>query len=377
MNIEGKNFIIRHSLFEIRYSFCLGRDRSTPMQNIRIDLYSDTLTKPSREMRKFMSEAEVGDEQKKEDPTINLLLEMVCDLLGKEDALFLPSGTMCNQIAFRVYCRPGDEIIMDHTAHTLHFETGGPAALSGAVMYPLAGKRGIFSAQQFEAAIRPAGNHFPRSRVVLIEQTSNLGGGSIWPLEAIEGISAIARQHEISRHMDGARLFNAAVATGIPVKSYASLVDSVWIDFSKGLGAPVGSALAGSAAFIQDAWRWKHQFGGAMRQAGIIGAGAVYALKHHVSRLAEDHANAQVLAHGLMEVEGIDVEPVETNMVFFHIPNLAVAAGAFNERLMARGVRVSSTGVKTLRAVTHLDVSRAQVEEALEIIRDVVEDLIK
>jgi threonine aldolase len=347
------------------------------MQNIRIDLYSDTLTKPTREMRKFMSEAEVGDEQKKEDPTINLLLEMVCDLLGKEDALFLPSGTMCNQIAFRVYCRPGDEIIMDQTAHTLHFETGGPAALSGAVMSPLCGKRGVFSAKQFEAAVRPDGNHFPRSRVVLIEQTSNLGGGTIWPLETIEGISAIAQKHDIARHMDGARLFNAAVATGISLRDYASCVDSVWIDFSKGLGAPVGSALAGSRAFIQEAWRWKHQFGGAMRQAGIIGAGAVYALNHHVSRLAEDHANAQVLANGLMAIEGIDAEPAETNMVFFHIPDLPVTAKAFNERLMARGIRVSSTGVKTLRAVTHLDVSRAQVAEALEIIRDVVDEILK
>ena len=347
------------------------------MQHIRIDLYSDTLTKPTPEMRKFMSEAEVGDEQKKEDPTINLLLDMVCDLLGKEDAIFLPSGTMCNQISFRVYCRPGDEIIMDQTAHTRHFETGGPAALSGAVMYPLAGKRGIFSAEQFETAVRPAGNHFPRSRVVLIEQTSNLGGGTIWPLETIEEISTVAREHDIAIHMDGARLFNAAVATGISVRDYASCVDSVWIDFSKGLGAPVGSALAGSKAFIQDAWRWKHQFGGAMRQAGILGAGAVYALNHHVSRLAEDHANAQVLANGLMAFEGIDVEPAETNMVFFHIRDLPVTAGAFNERLMAQGVRVSSTGVKTLRAVTHLDISRAQVEEALVIIRDVVDDILK
>ena len=347
------------------------------MQNIRIDLYSDTLTKPTLKMRKYMSEAEVGDEQKKEDPTINLLLEMVCDLLGKEDALFLPSGTMCNQIAFRVYCRPGDEIIMDQTAHTLHFETGGPAALSGAVMSPLAGKRGIFSADQFEAAIRPVGNHFPRSRVVLIEQTSNLGGGTIWPLETIEAVSAVARRHDIALHMDGARLFNAAVATGISVREYASCVDSLWIDFSKGLGAPVGSALAGSEAFIKEAWRWKHQFGGAMRQAGIIGAGAVYALNHHITRLAEDHANAQVLANGLMAIEGIDVEPPETNMVFFHIPNLPVTAGAFNERLMERGLRVSSTGVKTLRAVTHLDVSRPQVEEALGIIQDVVDEILK
>lgn len=346
------------------------------MLNIRIDLYSDTLTKPTRDMRKFMSEAEVGDEQKKEDPTINLLLDMVCDLLGKEDALFLPSGTMCNQIAFRVYCRPGDEIIMDKTAHTLHFETGGPAALSGATMYPLSGKRGIFSAEQVEAAIRPEGNHFPRSQVILIEQTSNLGGGTIWPLETIQEVSNLARKYGLKRHMDGARLLNAAVATGISAKDYAAHVDSLWIDFSKGLGAPVGAALAGSKEFIQDAWRWKHQFGGAMRQAGIIGAGAVYALKHHVSRLAEDHANAQILARGLGEIEGIDAEPAETNMVFFHIVRLPVKAEAFNDRLMARGVRVSTTGEKTLRAVTHLDVSRAQVEEALVIIRDVVNEMI-
>ena len=345
------------------------------MQNLRIDLYSDTLTKPTQEMRKFMSEAEVGDEQQKEDPTINLLVDMVCDLLGKEDALFLPSGTMCNQIAFRVYCRPGDEIIMDRTAHTLHFETGGPAALSGATISPLSGERGIFSTEQLQAAIRPDGNHFPRSRVVLIEQTSNLGGGTIWPMETIQEVSDLARKHGLNRHMDGARLLNAAVATGISAKDYAAHVDSVWIDFSKGLGAPVGSALAGSKEFIQEAWRWKHQFGGAMRQAGIIGAGAVYALDHHVSRLAEDHANAQILAQGLSEIEGIDAEPAETNMVFFYTPNLPVTAEAFNERLMARGVRVSTIGDKTLRAVTHLDVSRAQVEEALKVIRDVVNEI--
>lgn len=345
------------------------------MQNIRIDLFSDTGTQPTQGMRKFMSEAEVGDEQKKEDPTINLLVEMVCDLLGKEDALFLPSGTMCNQIAFRVYCRPGDEIIMDETAHTRHFETGGPAALSGATMYPLSGKRGIFSAEQFEAAIRPGGNHFPRSKVVLIEQTSNLGGGTIWPLETIQEVSDLALKNGINTHMDGARLLNAAVATGISAKDYARHFDSVWIDFSKGLGAPVGSALAGSKKFIQEAWRWKHQFGGAMRQAGIIGAGAVYALNHHVSRLAEDHANAKLLAQGLGDIEAIDVEPAETNMVYFYIPNLPISAEAFNERLMDRGIRVSTIGDKTLRAVTHLDVSKAMVEEALVVIRDVVNEM--
>jgi threonine aldolase len=347
------------------------------MQKIRIDLFSDTTTRPTPEMRKFIAEAEVGDEQRREDPTVNLLVEMVSDLLGKEDALFLPSGTMCNQIAFRVHCRLGDEIIMDHTAHTMNFEAGGPAAHSGASIYPLNGKRGIYSAEQLEAAIRPASNHFPRSRVVLIEQTSNMGGGSIWPLETIEEVSILARKNGLAMHMDGARLLNAVVDTGISAKEYATHFDSLWIDFSKGLGAPVGAALAGSKDFIQDAWRWKHQFGGAMRQAGIIAAGAVYALEHHIPGLAEDNANAKILAQGLSEIEGIDVEPAETNIVFFHITDLPVTAQEFNERLMARGAQVSVPGAKILRAVTHLDVSQAQVEEALEIIREVVDEIRK
>jgi threonine aldolase len=345
------------------------------MNSIRIDLYSDTITKPTPEMRQFMSKAEVGDEQQKEDPTVNRLAERVCDLLGTEDAVFLPSGTMCNQIAFRVHCRPGDEIIMDETSHTRHFETGGPAALSGASIYPIQGRRGIFSADQFRAAVRPANNHFPRSRVVLIEQTSNLGGGSIWPLDTIQEICAVARESGLSCHMDGARLLNAAVATGIPARKYAVSFDSLWIDFSKGLGAPVGAALAGSKAFIEEAWRWKHQFGGAMRQAGIIAAGAVYALDHHVERLAEDHENAQILLKGLEEINGITVEPVETNLIFFDVSGLGITAEAFNSRLMDHGVRVSILGETRARAVTHLDVSRAQVEEAVQIMRLVADEI--
>lgn len=339
------------------------------MTQIQIDLYSDTHTKPTPEMRAFMAQAEVGDEQEREDPTVNKLVEMVCELLGKEDAIYLPSGTMCNQVAFRVHCQPGDEIIMDVTAHTRHFETGGPAALSGASMYPLPGKRGIFTAEQLEAAIRPSGHHFPRSRVVLIEQTSNLGGGSIWPLETINQVCAVAQKHGLARHMDGARLLNAAVATGIPAKEYAANLDSLWIDFSKGLGAPVGAALAGSKDFIRKAWRWKHQFGGAMRQAGIIAAGAVYALEHHIGRLAEDHANARILAQGLAEIEGIVVDPVETNLIFFDVAGLGLTAERFDQMLQTRGVRMSASGPTHLRAVTHLDVSRAQVEEALDALR--------
>ena len=347
------------------------------MNSIRIDLFSDTITKPTLEMRKFMSEAEVGDEQQKEDPTVNALVEKVCELLGKEDAVFLPSGTMCNQIAFRVHCRPGDEIIMDETAHTRHYETGGPAAHSGACMFPVPGKRGIFSASQLEEAVRPENNHLPRSRVVLIEQTSNLGGGSIWPIETIQSVCIAAHRHGLMCHMDGARLFNAAVATGLSAKAYCITFDSVWIDFSKGLGAPVGAALAGSKEFIQEAWRWKHQFGGAMRQAGIIAAGALYALNHHVERLAEDHENARILSEGLAEVNGIEVEPVDTNLIFFDVSDLRVTAEAFNTLLMERGVRVSILGKTRARAVTHLNVSRAQVEEALKIIRDLSHEIRK
>ena len=344
---------------------------------VRIDLFSDTITKPTQGMRKFMAEAEVGDEQQKEDPSVNKLVEMVCDLLGKEDAIYLPSGTMCNQIAFRVHCRPGDEIIMDETAHTRHYETGGPAALTGAMTYPLAGIRGVFRAAQLEAAVRPASNHLPRSKVVLVEQTSNLGGGSIWPLEGIQSVCAAAHKHGMVCHMDGARLLNAVATTGVKAKTYAEPFDSVWIDFSKGLGAPVGAALAGSKGFIQEAWRWKHQFGGAMRQAGIIAAGAVYALNHHVERLAEDNENAQILARGLAEIEGIVVEPVETNLIFFDVSAMGVTAEAFNALLMEKGLRISVLGKTRGRAVTHLDVSREQVKEGLDIIRQVAGQIMK
>jgi threonine aldolase len=347
------------------------------MTPVRIDLFSDTITKPTQGMRKFMAEAEVGDEQQKEDPSVNKLVEMVCDLLGKEDAIYLPSGTMCNQIAFRVHCRPGDEIIMDETAHTRHYETGGPAALTGAMTYPLAGIRGVFRAAQLEAAVRPASNHLPRSKVVLVEQTSNLGGGSIWPLEGIQSVCAAAHKHGMVCHMDGARLLNAVAATGVKAKTYAEPFDSVWIDFSKGLGAPVGAALAGSKGFIQEAWRWKHQFGGAMRQAGIIAAGAVYALNHHVERLAEDNENAQILARGLAEIEGIVVEPVETNLIFFDVSAMGVTAEAFNALLMEKGLRISVLGKTRGRAVTHLDVSREQVKEGLDIIRQVAGQITK
>ncbi len=312
-----------------------------------------------------MAAAEVGDEQKREDPTVNRLVEKVSQLLGKEEAVFLPSGSMCNQIATRVHCQPGDEIICDATSHLRNFEGAGASALCGVSIYYLDGQKGVFSADQMAAAVRPVENHFARSRMISIEQTANHAGGVIWPLETIGEVCSRAADFNLARHMDGARLLNAVVATGISAQTYAEHFDSVWIDFSKGLGAPVGAALAGSKEFIQDAWRFKHQFGGAMRQSGVIAAAALYALENNVERLAEDHTNAKRLYDGLVEIEGINVQPSDTNIIIIKLSELGCTGQEFNEKLIARGVRLSITGKMQLRAVTHLDVSRSQIDETL------------
>jgi threonine aldolase len=339
---------------------------------IDVDLFSDTVTRPTAEMRRFMCEAEVGDEQKLEDPTVNLLCEMVAELLGKDAAVFLPSGTMCNEIALRVHARPGEEVIAHHSAHPINFETGGPGALAGVNMRTVDGARGQFDAAAVEAAVRPASRSSPRSRLVWVEQTSNLGGGSVWPLERLEAVAKIGRSHGLATHMDGARLMNAVVASGVSARDYAAPFDSAWIDFTKGLGAPVGAALAGSRAFIEEAWRCKQQMGGAMRQAGIIAAGGVYALRHHVKRLAEDHANARRLAEGLARLPGVRLDPstIETNIVFFELTG-SLSAPAAVERMLARGVRMGALGARTIRAVTHLDVDAAKIERALSVAREV------
>jgi threonine aldolase len=342
---------------------------------IDVDLYSDTVTRPTRAMRQFMCEAEVGDEQKFEDPTVNRLQEGVAELLGKEAALFLPSGTMCNEIALRVHCRPGDEMIAHRTAHPIHFEGGGPAALAGVNVCALDGPRGQYDAATAAEAIRPDNRYMPRSRLLWVEQTSNLGGGSIWSLDRIRAVTDVARRHRLRTHLDGARLLNAVVASGVSAAAYAAPFDSAWIDFTKGLGAPVGAALAGSRDFIAEAWRHKQQMGGAMRQAGIIAAGGLWALRHHVERLAEDHANARRLADGLAELPGIALDPksVETNIVFFDLTG-GLDAPAAVEALLAHGVRMGALGPRTIRAVTHLDVSAAQVEQALAAARAVFGD---
>ena len=339
---------------------------------IEVDLSSDTVTKPTQDMRRFMCEAEVGDEQKLEDPTVNLLQEMVAELLGKEAALFLPSGTMCNEIALRVHCRHGEEMLAHQSAHPIHFEGGGPAALAGVNVRSLDGPRGQYDAATLEAAIRPDNRHMPRSRLVWVEQTSNLGGGSIWPLPKVREVTEVARRRGLATHMDGARLMNAVVASGVSAQEWAAPFDSVWIDFTKGLGAPVGAALAGPRDFIAEAWRLKQQMGGAMRQAGIIAAGGIYALRHHVKRLAEDHANARRLAEGLANLPGVKLDPatVETNLVFFDVTG-SIDASTAVQGLLARGVRMGALGPRTIRAVTHLDVTAAAIDKTIAAAREV------
>ncbi|HEX5166250.1 MAG TPA: GntG family PLP-dependent aldolase [Thermomicrobiales bacterium] len=339
-----------------------------------IDLSSDTATKPSREMRAFMADAEVGDEQRREDPTVNLLQEMVAELFGKEEALFLPSGTMCNAIAIKVHTRMGDEMILHRDAHPYTSEGGGPAALAGISCRLLDGPRGMYTAEQVVDAISPENPHSARSRLVSIENTTNAGTGKVWPLEAIHAIAAVAHERGLKTHMDGARLMNAVVASGIPAKDFVAEMDTAWVDLSKGLGCPVGGVLAGTHEDMALARRYKHLYGGAMRQAGIIAAAGVYALRHNVERMAEDHANAKLLAQGLAEIPGIQikVDDIETNIVHFDVSETGRTGAEVNEAITSRGARMGGGSGPRMRAVTHLDVSRADIERTVEIMRDAV-----
>jgi threonine aldolase len=332
-----------------------------------IDLASDTKTRPTAAMRAAMAAAEVGDERANEDPTVNRLVVRCAEMLGKEAAVFLPSGTMANEIALAVHCRPGEEVLCDATSHSIGFEGGGPAALAGVMIRPLAGKRGIFDADQLRAAIHPDAPYAPRQRLVEVEQTANLGGGAIWPLATLEAVVLAAREAKLATHMDGARLFNASVATHIDANVYARGFDSVWIDFSKGLGAPGGAVLAGTRAFCDEAFRLKLRWRGAMRQSGIIAAACEYALDHHVDRLAEDHANARRLAAGIAGFAGIAIDPaeVETNLVYFDVAASGLSAARFADALLAEGVRVTPMGLSRVRAVTHLDVDESMIDHAI------------
>lgn len=332
-----------------------------------IDLRSDTVTQPTPEMRQAIAQAPVGDDVLGDDPTVNELEEMVAALLGKEAAVYMPSGTMTNQVALRAHTEPGDEIILESQAHIYFYEAGGPAALSGVMCTLIDGQRGIFTAADLQAALRPWNEHYPRTKLVCLENTHNRGGGSIFPLSEVHAIAQVCQDNDLRLHLDGARFWNACVATGISEAEYAAPFDTVSVCFSKGLGAPVGSALVGSKAFIQRARRFRKMFGGGMRQAGIIAAGALYALRHHRDRLATDHTNAQRLAQGLQAIDGITVnlDDVQTNLVYFDTPNTMPASTLASE-LATLGVGVLPTAPNTLRAVTNLMVSQADIDTALD-----------
>jgi threonine aldolase len=337
-----------------------------------INLFSDTKTKPTAAMRAAMANADVGDERAGEDPTVNRLVERCAALLGKEAALYLPSGTMCNEIALAVHCKPGDEVLCDVTSHIIGFEGGGPAALAGVMLNPINGTRGIYTAAQLRQMLRVDRPHAPRQRLVEVEQTANLGGGTLWPLATLREVAAAAHAAGLATHMDGARLFNACVASGVSAADYAQGFDSVWVDFSKGLGAPGGAVLAGSREFIAEAKRWQFRIGGAMRQSGIIAAACEFALDRHVERLAEDHANAQRLAAGIAGIAGLHIDPsaVETNLVYFDVIAPEWTAEKLCEALRARDVRMGAMGARTIRAVTHLDVDARGIDAAVGALRE-------
>jgi threonine aldolase len=343
------------------------------LPQVRVNLYSDTQTRPTPAMKAAMMEAEVGDEQGGLDPTINALCDRMAAFTGKQAAVFLPTGTMCNQIAMLVHCRPGDEILAHETAHILTSEGGGAAALAGAQITGLKGRHGQFDLPALQAAIRGKTRNSPPQTLMEVEQTANSGGGTVWKLDTLNQLAEFAHEMGMATHMDGARLTNATVAAGIAPADMVAGYDSVWLDFTKGLGAPLGAVLCGTEAFIGQAWRWKQRLGGAMRQGGICAAACIYALDHHIARLAEDHENARILARGLGQIEGITVEDPETNLVFFDTTGTGLTASELSARARAHGISFSLSGKYRVRACTHLDVSRAHVEEAINVVRHAVE----
>src|SRR3954468_19618020 len=345
------------------------RDPNAPP--VRINLLSDTQTRPTAGMREAMARAEVGDQQIGDDPTTNLLCERVADLLGKQAAVFMPSGTMCNVSATLAHCRPGDEILAHETAHIIAREGGAHAALGGFQITGLPGADGKFSLETFRAALHPRTRYEPPQTVVSVEQTANIGGGTIWTKDDLEAIAKTAKANGMVTHMDGARLLNACVATGISAREMAAGWDSGWIDFSKGLGAPIGAVIAGTHEFIDQVWRWKQRLGGAMRQSGVCAAACIYALDHNVDRLADDHANARALARGLAQIEGITVQQPETNLVFFDPAGSGVSGAQMVTALRQRGVLLALMDGR-IRACSHLDVSTAMVEETVGLVREIV-----
>ena len=343
------------------------KEESVPEVGDVIDLRSDTVTRPTPEMRRAMAEAEVGDDVFGEDPTINLLQERVAALLGKEAALFVASGTMANQLCVRTHTRPGDEVLIHEGGHVLNYEGGAAAALAGVQLRALRGVHGVLAPEDVVGAVLPRQEHFARSRLVVLENTHNRAGGTIWPLEAVTAVATVAHEAGLAVHLDGARLWNAHVATGIPLADYAAPVDSVSVCFSKGLGAPVGSMIAGTRDFISEARFHRKKYGGGMRQVGILGAACLYALDHHVQRLADDHATAALLAERLREVDGLEIpHPVQSNIVIVELSGCGSTPAEAVPALAAAGVLAIAADATRVRFVTHMDVSREQVARAAE-----------
>jgi threonine aldolase len=345
-----------------------------------IDLRSDTCSKPNDAMRKAMAEAPVGDDVYGDDPTVKELERFVADLLGKEDAVYMPTGQMTNQAGIRAHTEPGDAVLFDQNAHVYLLEGGAPAALSGVLPRLLPGARGVFTPADVTAAVGASHPFFPSTipapaKLLCLENTHNIGGGKVWPHDQLKAVCAAAREKGLRLHLDGARLWHAAIATGIPEKVWAEPFDSISVCFSKGLGAPVGSCLVGSKSYTARARRFKQQFGGGMRQAGIIAAGALHAVRHHRARLAEDHEHAQLLARGLADTPGLEIDPatVETNIVRFHVR--ATDAPSFVEELHRRGVHMLPSGPDAVRAIPYLNITHAQIEEALAIIRTMMREV--
>ena len=335
-----------------------------------IDLRSDTVTRPTPQMRRAMAEAEVDDDVIDVDPTVDLLQQRIAELLGKEAAIFMPSGTMTNQVAVRLHCSPGDELICEEGCHIYNYEQGAYAQLSGIAVRPVKGEFGVLKLGDVEHLIRADNEHLVRTRLLCLENTHNRGAGRIQPYETVVELTNWARSNELATHLDGARLFNAVVASGIAASEWAQHFDTVSVCFSKGLGAPVGSALAGSAEQMALARRHRKLFGGGMRQAGIIAAGALYAMDHHIECLQSDHANAQLLSRAVRRAEGLTLEPdvVDTNIVIFRVEAELGAAADVVRTLRDQGVLMLPFGAQLVRAVTHLDVSREQIDVAAEVL---------
>jgi threonine aldolase len=326
-----------------------------------IDLRSDTVTKPCSNMRKAMANAIVGDDVLGDDPTIQLLEERIADIVGKETALFVPSGTMANQIAIWLHTRRGDSIAVEQDAHIFHYEAGGPSVLSSTMMRPINGNRGIMDIDSLASCFVPVDPHFAPVTLVCVEDTANRGGGSVYPLDTLDSITRIARKNKSNLHLDGARLFNAQAASGIPVKTRAQHFDTVSICFSKGLGAPVGSALCFSKARIDEARRVRKVLGGGMRQSGILAAAALYALENNVTRLEEDHYHIELLSTGLKEA-GYKVRPSESNMVYFEAkdPDILI------QKVQKDGIRGLALGPTTIRLVAHLQINRDGIQKTIQ-----------